>query len=410
MRLAMMGILTVAAFASPLDAQTTAAQYAAARKHLVEHFVKGAGVKDPRVLQAILETPRHEFVPFKLRDQAYYDMALPIGDQQTISSPFIVAYMTESLGTAPHHRVLEIGTGSGYQAAVLSPLVDQVYSIEIVKELGESAAKLLQRLEYDNVHVKVGDGFKGWPEHAPFDRIIVTCSPEKVPLPLIAQLKEGGRMVIPVGERYQQTLYLFRKQNGELKSEALRPTLFVPMTGTAESRRRVQPNGAKPEVINGSFEELQDERDDVAPGWYYQRQMKVVSDEQAPPGEKAPQGSHYVKFRNVDVGRASHLLQGLALDGRAVPAVEMSCYVRTENVQDFIPNHDFCTMAVTFYNKNRGELGTWTVGPLRGTEDWRRVRKRVRVPEATRECIVRLGLFGATGVVCFDDVELRVLK
>ena len=410
MRAVMLGLLTVwaavwVAVSTPsLEAQTTADRYAAARKHLVENFVKGAGVKDSRVLQAIIDTPRHEFVPFSLREKAYFDMALPIGDKQTISSPFIVAYMTESLGTAPHHRVLEIGTGSGYQAAVLSPLVDQVYSIEIVKELGESAAKLLKRLEYDNVHVKVGDGFKGWPEHAPFDRIIVTCSPEKVPQPLITQLKEGGRMVIPVGERYQQTLYLFRKENGKLKSEALRPTLFVPMTGAAESRRQVQPDGSRPVVINGGFEELQDNREDVSPGWYYQRQMKVVTSPEAPEGER------FVEFRNVDVGRASHLLEGLAIDGRSVPAVELSCHVSTENVKDFVPNRDFSTVAITFYNQNRGELGTWTVGPLRGTDEWRQIRKRIRVPETARECIVRLGLFGSTGVVRFDDVQLRVLK
>ena len=181
-----------------------------ARQRLVDENVAGAGIRDRRVLDSILQTPRHEFVPAALRHKAYFDMALPIGDKQTISSPFIVAYMTESLGTKPTDKVLEIGTGSGYQAAVLSPLVKEVYTIEIVPQLGETARKVLDRLKYDNVHAKVGDGYKGWPEHAPFDSIIVTCSPEKVPQPLVDQLREGGRMVVPVGERYQQTLYLFQ--------------------------------------------------------------------------------------------------------------------------------------------------------------------------------------------------------
>ena len=404
---AIASVLWLASWAWPL---TAAAQpkrqdprHARASKHLVENFVAKAGVKDPRVLESILQTPRHEFVPFSLRDKAYFDMALPIGDKQTISSPFIVAYMTESLATRPDHKVLEIGTGSGYQAAVLSPLVKDVYSIEIVKELGESAAKLLKRLEYDNVHVKVGDGFKGWAEHAPFDRIIVTCSPEKVPTPLVQQLREGGRMVIPVGERYQQTLFLFRKENGKLKSEALRPTLFVPMTGTAEKAREVQPDGANPKLINGGFEKRQDDRTDISPGWYYQRQMEVVESE-----ADAPEGKRYVRFKNEDVGRASHLLQGMAMDGRVVKTIEIGCRVKTENVQDFVPNNDFCTLAISFYDKNRGDLGAWTIGPQRGTEDWRLVRRRIRVPPDTRECIVRLGLFGSTGEAAFDDVTVRV--
>lgn len=175
----------------------TATQFESARHRMVDEVVAGAGVKNPRVLQAIRDTPRHEFVAMNLRKQAYFDMALPIGFQQTISSPFIVAYMTESLDPQPTDKVLEIGTGSGYQAAVLSPLVKEVYSIEIVEGLGRKAERTLKQLRYTNVFTKVGDGFKGWPEHAPFNKIIVTCSPEGPPQPLIDQLAEGGLMVIP---------------------------------------------------------------------------------------------------------------------------------------------------------------------------------------------------------------------
>ena len=227
---------------------------AEARRKMVQQEIVDAGVTDKRVIESMKTTPRHDFVPLNKRKFAYYDMALPIGEQQTISSPFIVAYMTESLDPQPTDKVLEIGTGSGYQAAVLSPLVEHVYTIEIVPSLGRKAAGTLRRLGYRNVSVKVGDGFQGWPEHAPFDKIIVTCSPEKVPRPLFEQLREGGRIVIPVGERYQQTLYLMTKKDGKLETESLRPTLFVPMTGRAEDRRQVRPDGATPEVVNGSFE------------------------------------------------------------------------------------------------------------------------------------------------------------
>ncbi len=147
-------------------------------------------------------------------------MALPIGDSQTISSPFIVALMTAALDPQPTDKVLEIGTGSGYQAAVLSPLVEHVYSIEIVEELGQTAKRTLSRLDYKNVSTRIGDGFLGWPNAAPFDKIIVTCSPESVPRPLIEQLREGGQMIIPVGERYQQTLYRMTKKDGELGPRA----------------------------------------------------------------------------------------------------------------------------------------------------------------------------------------------
>ena len=203
-------------------------------------------------------------------------MSLPIGEGQTISPPTFVAYMTEQLEPQPDDRVLEIGTGSGYQAAVLSPLVKEVYSIEIVESLGKQAQQTLKRLKYANVFVKIGDGYLGWPEHAPFDKIIVTCSPEKVPQPLIDQLKEGGRMIIPVGERYQQVFHLLKKQDGKLINEALRPTLFVPMTGKAEESREVQPDPLHPKLVNGGFEEVIGSSGEPT-GWYFVRQMKVVT-------------------------------------------------------------------------------------------------------------------------------------
>ncbi len=203
------------------------------RERLVADFVEPAGVRDPAVRAAMRKVPRHLFVPADQQDEAYEDHPLPIGHDQTISQPSLVAYMTELLAVGRDSRVLEIGTGSGYQAAILGELVREVFTIEIVRPLGERAAALLDRLGYAHIHVKVGDGYQGWPEHAPFDAIIVTCAPEQVPQPLVDQLKPGGRLCIPVGPRWgAQDLYLMVKRaDGTLERRAVLPVRFVPMTG-----------------------------------------------------------------------------------------------------------------------------------------------------------------------------------
>ena len=205
------------------------ADFAAQRQQMVEQQLKARGIKDERVLAAMAKLPREEFVPADARVDAYEDGPLPIGYDQTISQPYIVAFMTEQLRPKPSDRVLEIGSGSGYQAAILAELVADVYTIDIVEPLAKTAEATLQRLGYKNVHIKVGDGYNGWPEEMPFDAIIVTCAPEKVPQPLVDQLKNGGRMVIPVGERFAQQLYLLEKKNGQMKESVILPVRFVPM-------------------------------------------------------------------------------------------------------------------------------------------------------------------------------------
>ena len=206
---------------------------AAERQQMVQRQLITRGINDERVLAALAKVPREEFVAHESRAASYEDGPLPIGYGQTISQPYIVAFMTEQLRPKPSDRVLEVGTGSGYQAAILAELVSEVYSIEIVEPLAKSAEVTLQRLGYKNVHLKVGDGYKGWPEEGPFDAIIVTCAPDKVPQPLVDQLKDDGRMVIPVGERFAQQLYLLEKKNGQLKQSATLPVRFVPMTSEA---------------------------------------------------------------------------------------------------------------------------------------------------------------------------------
>jgi protein-L-isoaspartate(D-aspartate) O-methyltransferase len=207
---------------------------AKSREAMVKNQLVAGGITDPRVLHAMSEVPRHEFVPLAMRPLAYANGPLPIGHGQTISQPFIVAFMTQVLEPSPDDTVLEIGTGSGYQAAVLGKLVKEVYTIEIVEPLAESAKGVLGRLGAVNVHVRVGDGYLGWPEKAPFDAIIVTCAPDHVPKPLVEQLKEGGRLVIPVGERGGiQQLVLLRKKDGKILQENKLDVRFVPMTGKA---------------------------------------------------------------------------------------------------------------------------------------------------------------------------------
>ncbi len=203
--------------------------YAGLRARMVERQIAGRGIKNPRVLAALRKVERHRFVPERYRSRAYDDTPLPIGEGQTISQPYIVAYMTEALDPKPSDRVLEIGTGSGYQAAILAELCHHVYTIEIVASLGKRAAALLADLGYRNISVKIGDGYQGWEEHAPFDAIIVTCAPTDVPAPLKRQLKEGGLMVIPVGSGFSQDLLLLRKKGGKLQVESTLPVRFVPM-------------------------------------------------------------------------------------------------------------------------------------------------------------------------------------
>lgn len=216
------------------DPATSGADYAARRNAMVDGIVSRYSIEDDAVVESLRSVPRHLFVPADVRAAAYADTPLPIGNEQTISAPSIVAVMTDLLRPRPDHVVLEVGTGSGYQAAVLSPLVKHVYTIEIVEPLAHSARARLRELGYANVTVRAGDGYRGWPDHAPFDRIIVTCAPERIPEPLVEQLKEGGRMVIPVGEESgAQDLYLLIKEHGQIVMQAVLPVIFVPMTGEA---------------------------------------------------------------------------------------------------------------------------------------------------------------------------------
>lgn len=220
---------------SPADSSAPS-DLTAQRHRMVETQIAARGITDPATLEAMRNVPRHEFLPMRLRHEAYMDYPLPIGHGQTISQPYIVAFMTEAIRPKPGQKILEIGAGSGYQAAILAEMGAEVYTVEIVEPLAEMSRQTLARLGYDNAHVLHADGFRGWPEHAPFDSIIVTCAPDKIPPPLIEQLRDGGQMIIPVGGGLSQELILLRKKGDTVEQQSVLPVRFVPMTGEAQQQ------------------------------------------------------------------------------------------------------------------------------------------------------------------------------
>ncbi|MCH2210453.1 MAG: protein-L-isoaspartate(D-aspartate) O-methyltransferase [Fuerstiella sp.] len=400
-RILMSGCIILLFGTDAVIAQRSADATGSARNRLVDEAIQSEGISNEAVLRAMRKVPRHEFVLPGMRSRAYRDEALAIGSGQTISPPFVVAYMTQSLNPQPTDKVLEVGTGSGYQAAVLAEIVDQVYSIEIVKSLARSAKSRLMRLGYDNVQVRAGDGYAGWPEHAPFDRIIVTCSPESVPEPLIEQLRDGGRMIVPIGERYQQTFHLFQKKDGKLEQEQLISTLFVPMTGESEERRRILPNSNQPVLTNGSFEHDVN-ADNNADGWHYQRRSTLVTD-------SAVQGKQFLRFFAERDGEVAQALQGIAVNGRRLGSIKISCWVQAENIKPGTKGQQ-AGIAVHFYDAARRELPLQPIARWRGNFTWRQVRRTVPIPLRAREMIVRIGLNGATGTLDLDDLRMSVLK
>ena len=382
----------------PVGAQSAKA-YVAEREYMVAEYIAAEGVTNKRVLEAMRTVPRHKFVREELRKFAYTDRAMDLGHKQTISPPFIVAYMTEVIDPQPTETVLDIGTGSGYQAAVLSSLVQDVYTIEIVEPLGKAAARTLELLDYKNVHCLIGDGYKGWPEHAPFDKIIVTCSPENIPVPLFEQLKEGGKMIIPLGERYQQVFHLLEKKDGKLEQKKLIPTLFVPMTGRSEEMRAVLPDPKNPKIVNGGFE-ASTLIEGQADGWHYQRRGTLVS-------EGAPDGKQYIRFENSEPGRSAHALQATAIDGSVIGELNFSCRVKTQNIHQGTVTGDLPGCVIYFFDGKRLPMGTVFVGPWLAHEEWTRVSKSIPIPGTAREMIIQVGLNGATGTVSVDGMQIQ---
>lgn len=378
--------------------------WTAARRRMVDQEVAGAGVKNPRVLEVMRTVPRHDFVTPDQRPYSYFDMCLPIGSGQTISPPYMVASMTERLAVKPTDKVLEVGTGSGYQAAVLSRLVKDVYTIEIVGALSRRAKSTLWRHRYWNVHTRIGDGYQGWPQHAPYDKIIVTCSPEKIPQPLVDQLAEGGKLAIPVGERYQQTLYLFTKHNGELIVESREPTMFVPMTGHAEEQRNLKPDPARPSLVNGGFEQLLPDEPRRPAGWYYVRQAEIVDE------PNLPEGAACLKIANAVPGRAAQALQGFGVDGEQVTDLDVSYWVRLRDVDPGSGPEQTPKINVTFFDSDRAPIGQAEIIAGFGSARWTKRQARMKVPRPARLAVLSIGLLGAVGEASFDAIDLKAIS
>lgn len=380
-----------------LEVQARKRSFEDLRNELVDDVLIPSGIQDRRVLQAMRQTARHLFVAPQQHSLAYFDMAVPIGNGQTISPPYIVAYMTEQLKLKATDRVLEIGTGSGYQAAILSPLVKEVYTIEIVPELGKQAKQTLQELDYPNVHCRIGDGYQGWPEHAPFDRIIVTCSPESIPQPLADQLAEGGTLIIPVGSRVGQTLVRFTKTNGKLHRQELQGTFFVPMTGQAESQRTLDANLEPLTIRNGSFEQLA--KDNVPAEWYYLRQSQIVQD------ETAPHGQQFLRLKNQTDNRIAQLLQAIQVDSFTVQEARLSLMVRSQPQ----PADRTFGVFIEFYDRQREPCGQ-TVLPIHQTEEWKSFDSQLVIPAPANFAVLGISLLGNKGTLDVDQVQLAPIR
>ncbi len=377
-------------------------RYDTLRAQMVKSHIIDGGITDQRVIESLRKTPRHEFIPEVNQRRAYFDMALPIGGGQTISPPYVVAFMTQALQPKPTDKVLEIGTGSGYQAAVLSPLVAKVYSIEIVESLGRRSARTLRRLEYKNIHTKVGDGFLGWEEHAPFDKIILTCSPETIPQPLVDQLREGGQIVVPLGERFQQNLDRLTKVNGKLERESLEATFFVPMTGQAEDKRKMQIEETTPRLKHVSFEEPLGKTSAPA-GWFYAKSAVTSNRMGATDGEAA------LVLTGDDSGQHAHVMQAFGIDGRVYSSLTISLDVRGANLVDGERMQEKAGAIVEFYANKRAPVGSRSFPSLQGTFDWEKKTYTVSVPRTARLAIIGLGVFGGTGTLAVDNVSIKAV-
>ncbi|MDR1483971.1 MAG: protein-L-isoaspartate(D-aspartate) O-methyltransferase [Planctomycetaceae bacterium] len=412
-------------FAAQTNSATTRQQtrlkkfpYIDRAKWMVEYeLLPQKGLDNESVLDVMKRIPRHRFVLPAFRQNAYRDRAIAIGESQTISPPYIVCYMTSKLSPKPTDKVLEIGTGSGYQAAVLSLLVNEVYTIEIVEPLGKKADKLLHELGFDNVKVRIGDGYKGWAEAAPFDSIIVTCSPESIPEPLIEQLREGGKIIIPLGERYQQTFYLCTKVNGKLVKELLAPALFVPMTGEAEEKRQIQPDPKNPKIIGGDFEEVRNDNTPI--GWHYSRNVSILSN-QIGNGTvlptKIPSGKFFARFtsnppknknpQTKQTPEFSQILQGFPIDGNEIKTITINYFARGINIVPLNGRSQTPTGIVLLFDELRDQIAEIPICQVRGSFNWKQFAQTLNIPPKTKEAILLIGLPAAFGTLDIDNLKI----
>lgn len=435
----------------------------AAQRMLETEVIPQLADADEAVLDAMQRVSRDRFVLSNHRSAAYRDTAVPIGNGQTTPSPSVVSYMLEKLNPQPGDKILEIGTGTGYQAAILSLLVEDVYTIEILEPLGKRAAQTLKKNGYKNVHTKIADGFQGWPEAAPFDKIIVTCSPESIPAPLLEQLKDGGTMIVPLGERYQQVFHRVRKKGSEIEKEALIPTLFGSMTGKAETLRTIQPDAKNPMVVGGDFEHnLEDNLESALEnrhpaGWHDVKNVKIMAD------AVSPVGGQYLRFETVTEfsanlhemeprrdlddttlpssplfeshdenrrhrsrrhsrnnnetkipaeSKTSQIVQGFAVDGKHVSKIRIELTVRGTEIYpvDQTWRKSSGILFVQFYNDEAAMIQSLELANAAGSFEWEKFAMEIFVPKKAKSAIVTLGLFDSTGTLDIDGISIRKTK
>ncbi len=373
-----------------------------ARRRMVEDEIVGGGVTNKRVIQAMLATPRHEFVSHDQQKNAYYDMSIPIGEGQTISGPFVVAYMTQELDPQPSDKVLEIGTGSGYQAAVLSPLVKDVYTIEILQSLGKRADATLKRLKYGNVHVKIGDGYQG---------LARASAVRQDHRHLLAGESAGA-----AGRRTQRRRPHDCSGRRALRADALsvhqeKRQAGVGIAAPDAVRADDRPGRAGARSAAGSAASQNRQRELRRVGgaenepraWFYCREMKVSD------AADAPDKQHYLVFTNDVPGRMSRALQGFAIDGSKVGQLEVSAMIRGHDIRPGQAVDELPEISLTFYDNNSGIIGRTFAGPFRGTFDWKRVTEKLKVPAKATKCIMHVGSVGGRRRIrdrrCFDQAR-----
>lgn len=398
-----------------------------AAKFFVENeLVLQDGLENDLVLSAMMRIPREKFLPQNKKSGAYRDVAIPIGCSRMDYSPYITAYCISQLDPAPDDKVLEIGTGCGYASAVLSLLVREVHTVEFHATLSKKANQSLKKIGIKNVYGKIGDGFQGCPEQAPFDKIIVWGAVEDIPESLIDQLKEGGRMVVSVGEKYQQTLYLCRKKNGELKKETLPPTFFTSMPGEAESRRILLADPKNPSILGGDFEHYYGETR-LPYGWYHVKNARILQ------GPDAPNGTNYMRFEVEpeytivhdphemedsygeppeqfvpSAEKTAQIVQSFAIDGKTVSRVKFGVFLRAENIQPLDPqNPPKGTIVLAFYGEDREVLQCVQLASVYGSFNWKPFSTEIPVPRKTLEADLYIGLFQNAGRLDIDAVSLE---
>lgn len=385
----------------PAAAQSGMRELLEARRIMVNEEIAAQGIENQKLLEAMREVPRELFIPLHKRDLAYLNVAITYGDGNVILPPLVTAHLIEKLDPQKNDKVLVIGAGSGYSTALISRMSREVYAVEIDRAVATTAEETLRSLKYTNVKLRVGDGFEGWKEHAPYQRIIVECSPDSVPRPLVDQLAEEGTLLVPTGSEFDQTMYLCKKVNGELTTLSLWPTLLVPMKGKAEELRSHSGLLRTPSILNGGFEEIVPSTKDVPTNWAYVRQGNVVED------SSCPEGSHALSFVNVTRGVAATAIQAFPVDGKNVSELTLACKIWGKDIRPGQNRQQLPRMEVRFYDEKLRYVGGDWMGGWNMTFSWVKKDHVFNVPRPAKFAVLRIGLGGATGEIRFDDIRLE---